>query len=85
MGVLARAAAYAAKVEAQHDDAGAAQSARQAVDHLVVHGAAEERVRMADHGGHPRFDVLGLFEQRFEIAGGTGDGVRLDAARHVFA
>jgi hypothetical protein len=40
---------------------------------------------VAHDGAHPRFDVLGLFEQRFEIAGGTSDSVRLDAAWHVFA
>ena len=83
MRVLARAAAHAAEIEAQHDDARAAQSARQAVDHLVVHRAAEERVGMADHRAHTRRAILGLFEQRFQIAGGTGEGVRLDAARHV--
>ena len=80
--VLALARADAAEVEAQHDDPGAAQSARHAVDHLVVHGAAVERMRMAEHGDHARLAMVGLFEQGFELPGGTGESVRLDAARH---
>src|ERR1019366_7494742 len=74
--------AHAAEVKAQDDDARAAQSPRQTVDYFVVHGAAVQRVRMADHGGHPGRDVLGFFEQRFNPACGTGERERLDAARH---
>src|ERR1035438_9649657 len=82
VSVLAGARAHAAEVKAQDDDARAAQSAGQTVDHFVVHGAAVERMGMADHGGHPRRDILGLFEQGFDPAGGTGESERLDAARH---
>src|SRR5262249_14055619 len=84
VAVLSRTTSYAAEVEAEHGYAGAAQSARQAVDHLVVHRAAEEGVGMTDYGAHPRFDVFGLFEECFEIAGRTHDRVRLDAARQRF-
>jgi hypothetical protein len=38
---------------------------------------------MADHGAQARLAILGLFEQRFEAARGTGEHDRLDAARHV--
>src|ERR1700739_1775198 len=41
--------ARAAKIEAQHRDAQGIQSFRRVINHLVVHGAAKERVGMAYH------------------------------------
>ena len=46
--VLSRAGSHAAKVEAQHRKAEAVQHLHRVEDDLVVHGAAEERMRMAD-------------------------------------
>ena len=80
--VHAGARPHAAEVEAQDDDAGASQSAGQAIDHFIVHGAAIQRVGMTDHGAEARVAALGLFEQRLEASGGTGQSERLDAARH---
>ena len=76
------AAAHPAKIESHYRQAGLPQAPRQAVDHLIMHGAAIQRMRMADHRGHARRGMLRLFQQSFERPGGTGNDVRFDATRH---
>ena len=76
--------ADAAKIEAQHYGARRAQSAGQTVNHLVVHRAAELRMRVAEDDREPRRLVLGLFEERFGGAlEGPGRKWDSDAARHM--
>src|SRR6185503_1154380 len=73
---------HAAKVEAQHDASGFTQTARDPINHLVVHGAAEQRMRMADERGFDGIAVFRLFEQAFQPAVGPGNKLRFDTARH---
>ena len=73
--------ADAAEVEAQHRVTGGAQGARHAVNHLVVHGAAEQRMGMAEQR-HGARCVLRRFEQGFEPAGGAVQQEGFDAKRH---
>jgi hypothetical protein len=81
--MLAFAGPNSAEIETQHHQACSAQAARQAINHLVVHGAAIKRMRMAHQGRHARCAIFGFFEQRFEAAGGARQKVALDAPRHV--
>jgi hypothetical protein len=73
-----------AKVEAQHGGAGAAETAGEAVGHLVVHRAPVERVWVADEGRLRGFAGLRLLDEGFEASGGTRNHERFDAARHQF-
>ena len=63
------AAAYAAKIEAQHDRATAAQSTRDPVNDFVVHSAAKERMRVAHERGFGWRSIFGFFELRLQFAG----------------
>ncbi len=67
--VYTGAAASAAKIETQHRDAKGIERFRRLVDHLVVHGAAKERMRMADDRSERRMLNAGWFpEDRFEAS-----------------
>ena len=68
----ALAAADAAEVEAQHGEAAFGEAIIRAVDDLVVHRAAELRVRMQHHRDRRAF-CLGRMIAAFEPAGGTGE------------
>jgi hypothetical protein len=68
----------AAEIEAQDGATGGAQAARQAMDDLVVEGAAMERMGMAQQRGFEGRDG-GQLEQSLETAGGAGDEERFDA------
>src|SRR5205085_3304365 len=63
--MLARATAYAAKVYAQGDESGIIQRACSAKDHLVVHGASAQRMRMKNERQPSRL-FSWLFQNRFE-------------------
>src|SRR5437588_828246 len=65
----------ASEIEAQHHAARAPESAGDTIYDLVVHGPAEERMRMADETGFDRFPVFRFFEQSFQATGGTADQV----------
>ncbi len=76
--MLAFAESGAAEVEAQRGQAERLHRLGRAVDDLVVHGAAAHGVRMADERGVSRIR-LSFDEERFQAAGGAGDGERLQA------
>jgi hypothetical protein len=57
--VHAAARAHAAEVEAQRRPARLHEGTRERLHHLVVHGAAEQRMRMRDHGHATRRDTGG--------------------------
>jgi hypothetical protein len=71
-----------AKIESQDHRATPAQRSGQPVNDFVMHGAAEERMRMAHQGGFVRWPVFGFFEQRLECSRRSIECVRLDAPRH---
>ncbi len=76
--VFAFGEAGAAEVEAQHRQTEGGERLHRVVDHLVVHGAAEERVWMRDEGGVGGVVCAGV-EESFESADGTaeiGDGLQ---------
>ena len=78
---LTLAEADAAEVEAEGGKAEAGEGLGGVVDDLVVHGAAEEGMRVADEGGEGGFGLAGV-EQGFEGSGGSveiGDGADLGA------
>ena len=60
--------ADAAEVETQDRDAGLLQGARGAEDHVVVHGAPVQRVRMTHDGGGKGL-ALGVPERSLETPG----------------
>src|SRR5262249_53886060 len=68
--VVALAAAHAAEVEAEGGEAGLLQRLRGAEDHLEVHDAALQRVRVADHRGRYRLS-LRMHEQRLQPSRGA--------------
>jgi hypothetical protein len=74
---------HAAKIKTQHNAACAAQSLRQTVNHLVMHSAAEQRVRVADETCLHCLTVLRLFQQGFQATGGATEKQRFDASGHV--
>jgi hypothetical protein len=70
--------AGAAEVEAQNGQVEGSKCLHRVVHHLVVHGAAEERMRMRDEGGVGGVVRAGV-EEGFEFSGGTaeiGDGLQ---------
>jgi hypothetical protein len=69
--VFARAQARAAKIEAQHRQAKGVERLRCLVNHFVVHGPAEQRMRMANDGSEWRSARRcgGRPENRFQAAG----------------
>ena len=76
------AAAHAPKIETQHHRTATPQTAGDAVNHFVVHGSTEQRMRMADYAGFDGLTVFRRFEQRFQFSRGPIEQVRLDAAGH---
>jgi hypothetical protein len=80
--MFALTARNAAEVESQDNGAPSPQSARQPIDDLIVHGAAEQRMRVADKAGFVRRAVFRLFQKRFQLPGRTIEHVRLDAPPH---
>src|SRR5581483_2627842 len=76
--VPARAAADAAKVEADARDTELPESPRQRVDDFVVECAAVERMGMTDHAEPLRRAAFGRrLEQRLDIAGRAGNPAAL--------
>ena len=73
--VLAFAQPGAAEVEAQHGKAEAVERFHGVEDDLVVHGAAEERMRMTDERGVGGAGRAGV-EHGLEAAGGAGQEQR---------
>ena len=71
--VRALAQARAAEIEAQSWNPEKVKRAGDLEDDFVVHGAAEERVRMADDGGNRRIRVNRRPEQGFQAARGAGN------------
>lgn len=81
LAIAASALANATEVETQGRQAGIAGAALQSGDHLVLHGAGEQRVRMADQG-----DAAGIGQievQGFQRPAGAIDGYRDFAGRQT--
>jgi hypothetical protein len=70
----------AAEVESEDDGATGPKCAGHAVDHLVVHGPAAERMGVADEGGLDWIRAGGLFEDGLKAAGGAVNEQRFDLA-----
>jgi len=82
--VAAFALADAAEVETEHGVTGIAQRPRHAVDHLVVHGPAEQRMGMADQGYSARIGIFRRFQQGFELTSRAIQQVGFNASRHRY-
>jgi hypothetical protein len=70
-GVFAFAQARTAEVKSEDRRSTAVKSLSNLIDNFIVHGAREEWVRVADHGGEWRFVQRARPEQSFELSGGA--------------
>src|SRR5690348_9158162 len=80
--MLAFAHASAAKIEAQNGKAECAERFHGVIHNLVVHGAAEERMRMADQRGM-RCVRLAFIQQSFQPACGPVQEEGFDSVGHI--